>query len=233
MENQQPRPKRSKKNAQKFYIAVGELLGSYIVMRKVERVTKKCIEVLWECEHVITGKTIVARAAYLMEIDRKYKEKLKSNNYQYGLKNYLYNTTVTNSKRRGHECLLTFEEFINTILKDCYYCGESPKKSSNQVIKSRGNINEPPLYYNGVDRLDPGLGYVIGNVVPCCSKCNYMKHVSTEEEFYQQVKKVYEFIIIREGSTTIAKASTLQANGNGNGEPLTDNAEGEDIVSSI
>ena len=33
-----------------------------------------------------------------------------------------------------------------------------------------------------------------------------------------------------EGPTTISKESTLQANGSGSGEPLTGNAEGEDIV---
>ena len=36
-----------------------------------------------------------------------------------------------------------------------------------------------------------------------------------------------------EGSTTISKESTLQANGGGNGGPLAGNAEGEDIVWSI
>ena len=36
--------------------------------------------------------------------------------------------------------------------------------------------------------------------------------------------------LIIEGSTTIPKGSTPQADGGGNGGPLTDNAEGEDIV---
>ena len=35
---------------------------------------------------------------------------------------------------------------------------------------------------------------------------------------------------IDEGSTTISKESTSQANGDGSGKPLTDKAEGEDIV---
>ena len=35
-----------------------------------------------------------------------------------------------------------------------------------------------------------------------------------------------------EGSTTIPKGSTSQANGGGSGSPLTGNAEGEDIVST-
>ena len=48
------------------------------------------------------------------------------------------------------------------------------------------------------------------------------------EEFLSHIKTIYEFLNL--GSTTISKESTSQANGDGSGEPLTDNTEGEDIV---
>ena len=44
----------------------------------------------------------------------------------------------------------------------------------------------------------------------------------------KQVTKIYNFI--NQGSTTIPNGSTLQAYGNGSGEPLPGNAEGEEIV---
>ena len=43
-----------------------------------------------------------------------------------------------------------------------------------------------------------------------------------------QITKIYTHLNL--GSTTIPKGSTPQADGGGNGGPLTDNAEGEDIV---
>ena len=87
-----------------------------------------------------------------------------------------------------------------------------------------GNINTP---VNGIDRLDSSKPYEVDNCVSCCSKCNYMKQDNTEQEFIDQIKKIYNNLI-RQGSQTISQESTLQANGNGNGDPLND----EDIVES-
>lgn len=56
-----------------------------------------------------------------------------------------------------------------------------------------------------------------------------MKGTLQKREFLSHVGKIYNFLI-NKGSTTIPKGSTPQANGDGNGEPLTDDAEGEDIV---
>jgi len=48
------------------------------------------------------------------------------------------------------------------------------------------------------------------------------------------VKRVYnDKFLNRESVTTIPEGSTSQANGDGSGLPLTDNAEGDDIVSSV
>jgi hypothetical protein len=61
--------------------------------------------------------------------------------------------------RNDWELKLTFEEYAMLIVnRACYYCGES--------IPEAGH---------GLDRQDHRLGYVIGNVVPCCSNCNWNK----------------------------------------------------------
>jgi hypothetical protein len=235
MENQQPsfKNKKSCTNARKYHIIQGQQYGPYIALEEVIRHNKKSIERLWKSQHIVTNKIAISRPSYLIKVDIKYKEKLHSNNYQNGLKGYLYIQTKTNSKKRNHTFELTLDEFVSVISQNCFYCGDLPKKSTNKVLITRGHINEPPIYYNGIDRIDSNVGYVTTNVVPCCSQCNYMKHTSSIDDFYNKIIKIYNNLSLKKGSTTIAKASTSQVYGDGNGEPLTGNAEGEDIVSSV
>lgn len=54
--------------------------------------------------------------------------------------------------KRGFECTLSLEEVAALIAKSCYYCGCSPAK--------------------GLDRMNSLRAHVVGNVVPCCEKCN-------------------------------------------------------------
>lgn len=50
-----------------------------------------------------------------------------------------------------------------------------------------------PIKGIGIDRVDPSIGYIKSNIVPCCSKCNYMKNTMTKEEFFNQLIKILEF----------------------------------------
>lgn len=96
---------------------------------------------------------------------------------------------------------------------------------------ARADMHQEKIAYNSIDRVDPTKGYIIDNCVPCCTTCNYMKRILQRDEFLDHVKKIYNFSIIK-CSTTIPKGSTSQANGDGNGSPLTCKDEGEDIVST-
>lgn len=230
MDNQQPNFKNICKNAQKHIIVSGNIYGAYLTLQEIDTFNKKGIKRMWKVRHVITEKETVMTPWYLIRIDKKYKEKLSCGNFQNGLKNYLYSNSKNNAIKRKHPFNLSKSEFENLINKSCFYCGDLPVKSSNNSLISRGNINEPPLFYNGIDRLDSEKGYSLQNCVSCCSKCNYMKNVFSVNDFYKQIEKIYNFSIIKIGSTTIAKASTSQANGGGNGETLTMKDEEEDIV---
>ena len=99
-----------------------------------------------------------------------------------------------NAKGRNIKLLLTEEQIKNILEQDCYYCGEPNA--------------------NGIDRIDSKKDYTIDNTVPCCSICNVMKNKFPVNVFLDKVKKIYNRFFI-EGSTTIPKGSTLQANGNG------------------
>lgn len=233
MDNQQPsiNYRSVKKNALKYPVKIGDIFGVYEVVEEIKIPTKKCFVTKWRCININTGKEYIYSGCYLYKLRDRVERKFELE-HQYGLRNWLYNYSRKNAKSRGHSYDLSFEDFDMLIKKPCYYCGEDPRLVSKSVLIRRGDTHQPPISYNGIDRLDPTIGYRIDNCVPCCPTCNYMKHTLQEDEFIQQVSKIYNFCI-NKGSTTIPNGSTSQANGDGNGELRPSNVEDEDIVSSV
>jgi len=75
----------------------------------------------------------------------------------------------------------------------CHYCGAGPSNLS------RGGYGRFGDYaYNGLDRVDNGVGYVLFNVVPCCKLCNQAKSVLTLNDFKAWITRVYEHTVIGE-----------------------------------
>ena len=120
------------------------------------------------------------RLEHKQQIKEYSKEWEKTNKKHRTKYKYNYNNTLEgrfrnykgNAKTRGFIFNLTFNEFSDMVTKPCYYCGD--------------------VSY-GVDRLDSSLGYIQGNIVSCCSMCNRMKQIYTEEEFINQCIKISEY----------------------------------------
>lgn len=112
-----------------------------------------------------------------------------------------------NAKSRGIKVELTNTEIYKILNSSCYYCGKEKA--------------------DGIDRIDSNKAYTIDNVVPCCGTCNIMKNKFPLDSFLDQIDKIYHKLIHKEGSTTIPKGSTSQANGDGSGKHLE---KGDDIV---
>jgi len=85
---------------------------------------------------------------------------------------------------RGLAFKLTRDEFIELIHSPCFYCGEV---DSNNWINKRTGEQYP---YNGIDRIDNSIGYEEGNVVPCCSMCNWSKRDMPGEDFIKWAKRL-------------------------------------------
>lgn len=111
------------------------------------------------------------------------------------------------AKEREYEFHITFEEFLEIISKDCYYCASKPKKYSDESYER-----------NGIDRMDNSKGYTLNNVVTCCSICNRLKMDLSYDDFKLWIGKVYTNLT-NKSSTTIPSGSTSQANGDGKGDP--------------
>lgn len=87
--------------------------------------------------------------------------------------------------KRGLDFALNRQHFKMLIFNPCHYCG---KLRGNRI--SRRTVNGGKVCYNGLDRLDPGTGYHISNVVPCCGQCNDAKGTMDYQEFYEWLGRV-------------------------------------------
>ena len=92
--------------------------------------------------------------------------------------NRIFRGTQNRAKKLGVLFSLTKEEFIELTKKNCFYCNSAPTPYAK---RQRENA---PFIANGLDRVDNIKGYEIGNVVPCCTKCNSAKNDGTKEEFF-------------------------------------------------
>ena len=93
------------------------------------------------------------------------------------------------AKSRGFIFNLTKEEFKNLVLQNCKYCGSKP----SSVCKSR-NSNGGDFIYNGIDRVDNNIGYLLENCVTCCGICNIMKRHHSLDTFKEHIIKIYNNI---------------------------------------
>ena len=105
-------------------------------------------------------------------IKSRYKLANQDSGYRSIMRSYKYN-----ADKRGYSFELTFEEFKNLVISNCYYCGDKP---SNVYYKNY--YNAP---YNGIDRIDNSIGYKMSNVVSCCKTCNISKNNKTYDEFIE------------------------------------------------
>lgn len=85
------------------------------------------------------------------------------------------------AKKRGLKFNLTDLEFSWLMSMNCHYCG---REKSNETTGFKG------IRYSGVDRVDSDMGYVSGNVVPCCAVCNRMKLNHGYNEFISHIKRI-------------------------------------------
>lgn len=82
------------------------------------------------------------------------------------------------AKRRSKKTWeLTEAQYTKLVTRPCSYCGETKFESGV-----------------GLDRIDNQIGYVRGNVLPCCHFCNVMKNIFPTDMFLNQVIKIYRRI---------------------------------------
>lgn len=84
------------------------------------------------------------------------------------------------AKYRKLKFSIKIAQFKKLTSYPCIYCGDFSKSTYDDT-----NFN-----FCGLDRLNSEKGYVKGNVVSCCNKCNLMKGSLSYQEFTSAVKKI-------------------------------------------
>ena len=101
-------------------------------------------------------------------------------------KNRTYYMYKENACKKGREFSLSYDEVIELVQQNCYYCGSGP---SLETVSSEG------WKRNGIDRIDSSKGYIPSNVVPCCSRCNFMKSTMNQPDFYGHISRIYKHLL--------------------------------------
>lgn len=107
-----------------------------------------------------------------------------------------YHHLKKRNKSKGFTEIFSFNDFSELAKNPCKYCGlEHSKEIKDRLSESRKNkrLSDHVLKCNGIDRIDSSSGYTKLNSVPCCKFCNFAKHTMSEVDFYQWVRRVYEF----------------------------------------
>ena len=53
----------------------------------------------------------------------------------------------------------------------------------------------------GMDRVDNTVGYSVSNVAPCCTHCNRAKLAMSRTEFFDWIKRVYNYQLEKEAQS--------------------------------
>lgn len=106
--------------------------------------------------------------------------------------NTLYGQYKRNAEKRDLVFELPIEVFQKLITSPCYYCGIKP---SRLLKRARQNST---FFYNGIDRQNNQVGYIISNSVSCCSKCNFRKSTDDFNEFTEWIERVYSNLMEKE-----------------------------------
>lgn len=178
--------------------------GFLIVKEKTEQRYNNG-SIIWKCEcickniinvsskHLISGST---KSCGCKRIELKIKTQGLLNEEQCAIRRILY-AYKNSAKNRNLSFELTVEQFINLINKNCHYCGSLPDKTI--VIKR--TFDTVIYYYNGIDRKNSKLGYMIENCVPCCWICNRAKLNMEYKDFIKWINKLKTYSIVINEST--------------------------------
>lgn len=109
--------------------------------------------------------------------------------------NQIYKSYRASAEKRQLEFRLTWEEFALKLNENCWYCGSLPMNvckvpASSYGAKKDRKLGTVVVFYNGIDRKDNSIGYILDNVVACCGFCNNAKKDLSVDQFRDWVNRL-------------------------------------------
>lgn len=95
--------------------------------------------------------------------------------------NEIYAKYIRGASTRNLSFELERNDFVLLIKSNCFYCGKTP------LNRHRG------LPYNGIDRKNNKIGYVIENCVSCCRICNLGKSGLEYKTWIEHIENLTKF----------------------------------------
>jgi hypothetical protein len=124
----------------------------------------------------------------MLPIDNYYKSSINADGYD-GVCKYCtshsprgrYQVYRQAAKIRNLDFKLTLDEFDEITKQPCQYCGEY----NNAYFGEQ---------YSGIDRVNSSIGYIEGNIVPCCTMCNRMKLDYATSDWFAKMYQILKHI---------------------------------------
>lgn len=108
--------------------------------------------------------------------DNNHEKMAEINENKKNSKEQNYNIYKRSAGIKNLEFTLTYAEYNKIVDDKCYYC---------DIIQEKG--------FNGIDRTNQTIGYIVDNCVSCCKICNYMKGSCSDEVFIKRIEHVLTF----------------------------------------
>jgi len=104
--------------------------------------------------------------------------------------NAYFGTYAYRAKKKAIEFSLTEDEFKELISQPCYFCGQP----ADRQFPTRNKLKKCPtngtILVNGIDRINPNLGYKKENCLPCCEICNKAKRNLSIDKFNEWIERI-------------------------------------------
>ncbi|WHZ03402.1 hypothetical protein QNH48_01505 [Neobacillus sp. YX16] len=187
---------------------LGVKFGKLVPKEVVRHRLKTKVEIRYLCQCDCGNPALVSVKKYDLENGNRTHcgcEHFPSNRYTdrfYAIfLNHYHSSVVKRTKQLGFTDIISFEEFKYFIQLPCHYCGDP----FSAMLKDRDSgrklhvLPEAAIWVNGLDRVENKKGYIINNVVPCCTHCNKAKGELSYEEFRALILKIYQVFVVNGG----------------------------------
>lgn len=98
--------------------------------------------------------------------------------------NAVLNDYVQQARRRELFWGLSRDEARALFQASCRFCKRPPFQIKMNKTRSSS------FTFNGIDRINSSVGYVLRNCVPCCWTCNWMKRDMSLEDFTEHIARI-------------------------------------------